>query len=282
MSRLVLVATPIGNMSDVSPRAIAELTAAGLVCCEDTRRTGMMLKNLGIEATLMRVDEHTEHASIPRVLDALDEGRDVCLVTDAGTPGISDPGERIVRAVSQTAHVVTAVPGPAAFVMALVVSGLPTERFAFDGFLPRGGKERARSIADLVRERRTTVLYEAPHRLQRTLEDLYVALGGDRRIVVARELTKIHEEVWRGTTADAVTYFAGTEPKGEYVLVVEGAADEPAATADDIDRLLLAELAAGVSVRDAAAVVADLTGATKKTVYNRALDLSKSSDDDRA
>lgn len=282
MSRLVLVATPIGNMSDISPRAIEELTEAGLVCCEDTRRTGMMLKNLGIEATLMRVDEHTEHASIPRVLDALNEGRDVCLVTDAGTPGISDPGERIVRAVSETAHVVTAVPGPAAFVMALVISGLPTERFAFDGFLPRGGQERGRSIADLVRERRTTVLYEAPHRLQRTLEDLYVALGGDRRIVVARELTKIHEEVWRGTTADAVTHFAGVEPKGEYVLVVEGAADEPAATAEDIDRLLLAELAAGVSVRDAATVVADLTGATKKTVYNRALELSKNSDDERA
>ena len=166
--------------------------------------------------------------------------------------------------------------------MALVISGLPTERFAFDGFLPRGGQERGRSIADLVRERRTTVLYEAPHRLQRTLEDLYVALGGDRRIVVTRELTKIHEEVWRGTTADAVTHFAGVEPKGEYVLVVEGAADEPAATDDDIERLLLAELAAGVSVRDAATVVADLTGAPKKTVYNRALELSKNPDDERA
>jgi 16S rRNA (cytidine1402-2'-O)-methyltransferase len=240
-----------------------------------------MLKNLGIDATLMRVDEHTEHASIPRVLDALNEGRDVCLVTDAGTPGISDPGERIVRAVSETTHVVTAVPGPAAFVMALVISGLPTERFAFDGFLPRGGQERARFITDLVRERRTTVLYEAPHRLHRTLEDLYIALGGERRIVVARELTKIHEEVWRGSMADAVAHFAGIEPKGEFVLVVEGAADEPAATADDIDRLLLAELAAGVSVRDAATVVTELTGASKKVVYNRALELSKSDDNER-
>ncbi|MBM3828202.1 MAG: 16S rRNA (cytidine(1402)-2'-O)-methyltransferase [Actinobacteria bacterium] len=278
MSRLVLVATPIGNMSDASPRAIKELTAAGLVCCEDTRRTGVMLKNLGIDATLMRVDEHTEHASIPRVIDALDEGRDVCLVTDAGTPGISDPGERLVRAVSLTSHVVTAVPGPAALVMALVISGLPSGRFVFDGFLPRGGPERQRSIADLARERRTTVLYEAPHRLNRTLDDLFVTLGGQRRIVVTREMTKIHEEVWRGTLADAVTHFAGIEPKGEFVLVVDGASDEPAASADDIDRMLLAELAAGVSVRDATSVVTELTGASKKVVYNRALELSESDD----
>lgn len=278
MSRLVLVATPIGNMSDASPRAIKELTAAGLVCCEDTRRTGVMLKNLGIDATLMRVDEHTEHASIPRVIDALDEGRDVCLVTDAGTPGISDPGERLVRAVSLTSHVVTAVPGPAALVMALVISGLPSGRFVFDGFLPRGGQERQRSIDDLARERRTTVLYEAPHRLNRTLDDLFVTLGGQRRIVVTREMTKIHEEVWRGSLADAVTHFAGIEPKGEFVLVVDGASDEPAASADDIDRMLLAELAAGVSVRDATSVVTELTGASKKVVYNRALELSESDD----
>lgn len=278
MSRLVLVATPIGNMTDVSTRAVAELRAAGLVCCEDTRRTGMMLKNLGVDATLMRVDEHTEHASIPRVIDALDEGRDVCLVTDAGTPGISDPGERLVKAVSLTNHVVTAVPGPAAFVMALVISGLPTDRFVFDGFLPRGGKERARFIDELVRERRTTVLYEAPHRLKRTLEDLFVALGGGRRIVVARELTKVHEEVWRGTIAEAVTHHAEVEPKGEFVLVLEGAADAPAATAEDVDRLLLAELAADVSVRDASTVVSELTGVPRKTVYGRALELSKRDD----
>jgi len=265
-------------MSDASPRAIKELTAAGLVCCEDTRRTGVMLKNLGIDATLMRVDEHTEHASIPRVIDALDEGRDVCLVTDAGTPGISDPGERLVRAVSLTSHVVTAVPGPAALVMALVISGLPSGRFVFAGFLPRGGRERQRSIDDLARERRTTVLYEAPHRLNRTLDDLFVTLGGQRRIVVTREMTKIHEEVWRGSLADAVTHFAGIEPKGEFVLVVDGASDEPAASADDIDRMLLAELAAGVSVRDATSVVTELTGASKKVVYNRALELSESDD----
>lgn len=280
MSRLVLVATPIGNLSDISQRAVDELTNAGLVCCEDTRRTGMLLKNLGIDATLMRVDEHTEHASIPRVIDALNEGRDVCLVTDAGTPGISDPGERIVRAVAGTPHVVTAVPGPAAFVMALVISGLPADRFAFDGFLARGGRERATTIANLVRESRTTVLYEAPHRLRRTLEDLFVSLGGQRRIVVARELTKIHEEVWRGTLAEAVAWFGSVEPKGEFVLVIEGAADEPPATSDDIDRLLLAELTAGVSVRDAASTVAALTGATKKSVYERALELSKSAGTD--
>ena len=195
MSRLILVATPIGNMADVSQRMIDELRSAGLVCCEDTRRTGMFLKNLGIDATLMRVDDHTEHESIPRVIDALDDGRDVCLVTDAGTPGISDPGERLVRAVAATDHTVTAVPGPAALVMALVISGLPTSRFVFDGFLPRSGRDRARAIADIVDQPRTVVLYEAPHRLHRTLVDLHVACGDDRRIAIARELTKLHEEV---------------------------------------------------------------------------------------
>jgi 16S rRNA (cytidine1402-2'-O)-methyltransferase len=278
VSRLVLVATPIGNMSDLSPRAIAELTAAGLVCCEDTRRTGLMLKNLGIEATLMRVDEHTEHASIPRVIDALNDGRDVCVVTDAGTPGISDPGERLVRAVAETDHVVTAVPGPAALVMALVVSGLPSERFAFDGFLPRSGKQRTERLTDLARERRTVVLYEAPHRLARTLRDLAHSLGTERRIVITRELTKIHEQVWRGTLGDAITHHDTNEPKGEFVLVIDGATAEPNASADDIDHLLTAELAAGRSVRDSATEVSRLTGASKKSVYDRALQLSKNVD----
>lgn len=275
MSRLVLVATPIGNLADVSRRMVDELRCAGLVCCEDTRRTGMLLKNLGIDATLMRVDDHTEHDSIPRVIDALDEGRDVCLVTDAGTPGISDPGERLVRAVSATGHTVTAVPGPAALVMALVVSGLPTSRFVFEGFLPRAGRDRAAVIADIAGQSRTTVIYEAPHRVHRTLVDLHVALGDDRRIVVARELTKLHEEVWRGSLADAAARWSDERAKGEFVIVIEGAAPTAPMTADDVDRLLVAELAGGASVRDAASTVAHLTGVAKKIVYERAVQLSR-------
>ena len=167
MSRLVLVATPLGNLGDLAPRAVEELRSVGLVCCEDTRRTGLLLNNLGIAATLMRLDEHTEMASIQRVIDALDEGRDVALVSDAGTPAISDPGERLVAAVAETGHVITSVPGPSAVVMAVTLSGLPTSRFVFEGFLPRSGRERDARLAEIAREVRTSVLYEAPHRIAR-------------------------------------------------------------------------------------------------------------------
>jgi len=272
MSNLILVATPLGNMGDISPRAIEALTHAGLVCCEDTRRTGLLLHNLGIAATLMRVDDHTEHASIPRVLDALNEGRDVCLVTDAGTPGISDPGSRLVRAAIDASHNVSAIPGPAA----LIISGLPTDRFIFDGFIARSGQERAAHINELAMQRRTVILYEAPHRLHRTLVDLSVACGPERQVALCRELTKIHEEVWRGSLGEAVDHYGTNEPQGEFVLVLHGAPDAPPPTADDIDRLLIAELAAGASTKDASTAVSHILGVPKKNVYNRAVELTNS------
>ena len=276
MSNLILVATPLGNMGDISPRAIEALTNAGLVCCEDTRRTGLLLHNLGIAATLMRVDDHTEHAAIPRVLDALNEGRDVCLVTDAGTPGISDPGSRLVRAAIDASHNVSAIPGPAALIMALIISGLPTDRFIFDGFIARSGQERAAHINELALQRRTVILYEAPHRLHRTLVDLSVACGPERHVAVCRELTKIHEEVWRGTLGEAVDHYGTNEPQGEFVLVVQGAPDSPPPTADDIDRLLITELAGGASSKDAATAVAHILGVPKKSAYNRAVEITNS------
>ena len=276
MSNLILVATPLGNMGDISPRAIEALTHAGLVCCEDTRRTGLLLHNLGIAATLMRVDDHTEHAAIPRVLDALNEGRDVCLVTDAGTPGISDPGSRLVRAAIDASHNVSAIPGPAALIMALIVSGLPTDRFVFDGFIARSGQERAMHINELALQRRTVILYEAPHRLHRTLVDLSVACGPERQVALCRELTKIHEEVWRGTLGEAVNHYGTNEPQGEFVLVMQGAPDSPPPTADDIDRLLIAELAGGASSKDAATAVAHILGVPKKSAYNRAVEITNS------
>jgi 16S rRNA (cytidine1402-2'-O)-methyltransferase len=276
MSNLILVATPLGNMGDISPRAIEALTNAGLVCCEDTRRTGLLLHNLGIAATLMRVDDHTEHAAIPRVLDALNEGRDVCLVTDAGTPGISDPGSRLVRAAIDASHNVSAIPGPAALIMALIISGLPTDRFIFDGFIARSGQERALHINELALQRRTVILYEAPHRLHRTLVDLSVACGPERQVAVCRELTKIHEEVWRGTLGEAVDHYGTNEPQGEFVLVMQGAPDSPPPTADDIDRLLIAELAGGASSKDAATAVAHILGVPKKSAYNRAVEITNS------
>lgn len=273
MSALILVATPIGNLGDLAPRAIENLRSAGLVCCEDTRRTGMLLHNLGIDAKFLRVDEHTEVQSVRRVLDMLMSGRDVCLVTDAGSPGISDPGSRLVAAVIEAGYDVSAIPGPAALVMALTISGLPTDRFVFDGFLPRRGGDRTIRLEEVARHTRTTVLYEAPHRLLRTLEDLSLHCGGERRIAVARELTKMHEEVWRGNLAEAITYFAEHEPQGEFVIVIAGAPAPLPATDLDVDRALRDRLADGCSTRDAASQVADLLGVSKKLAYERALTL---------
>ena len=231
---LVLVATPIGNLGDLSPRAVEELARADAVACEDTRRTGRLLAHAGVTAPkLLTVNDHTETAAVRDVLHRLEQGQRVAVVTDAGMPGISDPGERLVAAAAEAGHVVEVVPGPSAAVAGLVASGLPTGRFVFEGFLPRKGSGRSQRLAELAGERRTVVLYEAPHRLARTLGDLADALGSERRVAVARELTKLHEEVWRGTLAGAVARTAEVAPRGEYVVVVEGAA--PPAPADDAE-----------------------------------------------
>lgn len=268
---LWLVATPIGNLGDLPPRAVEVLAGCALVCCEDTRRTGKLLQHAGVRAERLAVaNEHTEVSRIGEVLDLLAEGRDVAVVTDAGTPGVSDPGERLVRAVLDAGHAVSAVPGPAAAVMALVISGLPTGRFVFEGFLPRSGRERTARLAEIAGERRTTVLYEAPHRIERTLADLRAVCGDDRPVAVARELTKLYEETLRGTLGDVDV---GT-PRGEYVVVLAGAPDDDTPVDDDTIRAALrAELAGGGSTRDAVAAVARRLGAPKKVVYALAVDL---------
>lgn len=273
MSTLFLVGTPIGNMGDLSPRAVEVLRAVGLVCCEDTRRTGLMLNNLGVEATLMRLDEHTEVMSISRVLDALNDGRDVALVSDAGTPAISDPGQKLVAAVAESTHIVSAVPGASAALAALTISGLPTDRFAFEGFVPRSGSERAERLAAIARDSRTTVIFEAPHRIERTLDELVESCGADRRVAVCRELTKIHEEVLRGSLSEVRTRLG--EPRGEYVIVLAGASGATAATPEDVDRMLRHELDRGSSTRDAAATVSEMTGENRKVLYARALELGR-------
>lgn len=268
---LWLVATPIGNLGDLPPRAVEVLARAELVCCEDTRRTGKLLQHAGVRAERLAVaNEHTEFHRIDEVLAVLGAGGDVAVVTDAGTPGISDPGERLVRAAIDAGHPVAAVPGPAAAVVALTISGLPTDRYVFEGFLPRSGRERAERLADLADEPRTLVLYEAPHRIERTIADLSAALGGDRRIAVCRELTKLYEEVVRGTLA---TIDVGT-PRGEYVLVVEGRPPDRAVVDDDSLRAALrAQMAAGASKKDAVAQVVASTGASKRHVYALAISL---------
>ena len=273
MSTLWLVATPIGNLSDLTPRAIDVLGHVGLICCEDTRRTGLLLQHAGVRAERMAVcNDHTELSRIDDVLQVLGSGRDVAIVSDAGTPGISDPGTRVAQAAIDAGYNVSAVPGPSAVVMALTISGLATDRFVFEGFLPRKGADRAARLAEIAEEPRTIVIYEAPHRALRTLADLRDACGDDRMVVVTRELTKLHEEVVRGTLGDID--IGG--PRGEYVFVLEGAPVDDQPVDDDTVRAALRdELAAGSSTRDAAALVAKQLGRVKREVYTIAIALGK-------
>ena len=274
--KLILVSTPIGNLGDLPPRAVETMRACALICCEDTRHSGKLLSHAGVSGVRLAVaNEHTEVARTDEVLGLLAAGRDVAVVTDAGTPGISDPGARLVRAAVEAGYVVSAVPGPAALVMALVISGFDSTRFVFEGFLPRSGRERSDRIAEVAAERRTIVLYEAPHRVERTVTDLGAVCGLSRRIALTRELTKLHEEVWRGTLADAAVHLAERAPRGEYVVVVEGA---PAADAADDAAVLAAlhmALAGGADRRTAIATVMATTGAAKRRVYDLALTIPR-------
>jgi 16S rRNA (cytidine1402-2'-O)-methyltransferase len=269
---LVLVATPIGNLSDLPPRATEALAAADLVCCEDTRRTGKLLKHAGIVVRrLAVVNAHTEAERVGQVLAVLADGGTVAVVTDAGTPGISDPGEVLVRAAIDAGFDVSAVPGPAAAIVALITSGLPTSRFVFEGFLPRSGRERGERLAEIAAERRTTVLYEAPHRITRTISDLLDTCGPDRRVAIGRELTKLHEETWRGPLGEAASRPGAADPIGEFVVVLEGAPAPPPADAASIDAATERALAAGLSARDAAAAVAAQLGIPKRQAYDAVL-----------
>jgi 16S rRNA (cytidine1402-2'-O)-methyltransferase len=272
---LVLVGTPIGNLGDLSPRAVEALRSADAICCEDTRRTGRLLQHAGLDRRpLVVVNEHTEAREVPGVLARLGRGERVAVVSDAGMPGISDPGERLVRAAIAAGHPVEVVPGPSAALAALVSSGLAAGRFVFEGFLPRKGPGRAARLAAVAAEPRTVVLYEAPHRLARTVADLVDACGPDRRVAVARELTKLHEEVWRGSLGDALAWVRAAAPRGEIVLVLDGA---PAAAPPDEEALVDAlrdELAAGATARDAARAVAARLDVPRRRVYDLATRLA--------
>jgi 16S rRNA (cytidine1402-2'-O)-methyltransferase len=274
---LVLVGTPIGNLGDLSPRAVEALAAADAICCEDTRRTGRLLQHAGVERkrALMVVNEHTEAREVDGVLARLARGERVAVVSDAGMPGISDPGERLVRAAVDAGHVVEVVPGPSAALAALVASGLPTGRFVFEGFLPRKGSGRTERLAAVAAERRTVVLYEAPHRLPRTLADLASVCGDDRPVAVARELTKLHEEVWRGTLGEAAAWAVERPPRGELVVVIDGAPGAPPPDDDALVDALSVELAAGSSARDAARAVAARLGVPRRHAYDLAVTVAR-------
>ena len=280
---LVLVGTPIGNLGDLSPRAVEALAAADAICCEDTRRTGRLLQHAGVErkGALMVVNEHTEAREVDGVLARLARGERVAVVSDAGMPGISDPGERLVRAAIDAGHVVEVVPGPSAALAALVASGLPTGRFVFEGFLPRKGSGRTERLAAVAAERRTVVLYEAPHRLPRTLADLASVCGDDRPVAVARELTKLHEEVWRGTLGEAAAWAVERSPRGELVVVLDRAPAAPPPDDALVDALSV-ELAAGSSARDAARAVAARLGVPRRHAYDLAVTVARRGGGDEA
>jgi 16S rRNA (cytidine1402-2'-O)-methyltransferase len=271
---LVLVGTPIGNLGDLSPRAVEVLRVADVIYCEDTRHSRKLLTHAGITGSSLRsLHEHNEDDRIDEVLAAVGSGRTVALVTDAGMPGISDPGERVVSAAAAAGLEVTVVPGPSAVLAALVVSGLAGGRFCFEGFLPRSGRARSRRIETVAAEVRTTVLFEAPVRLAGTCKDLAQSCGGDRRIAVAREITKLHEQIWRGSLDDAVAWSSSAQVRGEVVLVLEGAAEVPTPVVDDevVTAALVDRLGQGERARGVIDEVAEIFGIPRKRVYALAL-----------
>ena len=273
--RLTLVATPIGNLGDLSPRAVEALREADVVACEDTRHTRKLLTHAGISGAgrLMAVHDQNEAASVRTVLQLLDDGKRVVVVTDAGTPGISDPGERLVKAAAAAGHTVDSIPGPSAAISALVISGLPTGRFCFEGFLPRKGADRRDRLALIAAESRTVLIYEAPNRVADTIDDLIEVCGPLRGVALCRELTKLHEEVWRGSLANARQHLAAREPRGEYVIVVDGAPPAPVATDDDIEAALRERIDAGEDRKQAVASVAADLCVQKRRVYTIGLAL---------
>lgn len=269
---LYLVPTPIGNLSDVSDRCRETLAQADFIAAEDTRVSLRLLNALALKKELVSYHEHNKTASGPRILERLLAGQSCALVTDAGCPAISDPGEDLVRLCVDNAVPVCAIPGPCALVTALCASGLPTGRFCFEGFLPIQKKERSARLAALRSETRTMIFYEAPHRLCATLDALCAAFGPDRRISLCRELTKLHEEYRRTTLGEAVAHHREQPPRGEFVLVVEGA--EGSAEVPDMDKAVDAVLeliASGVKRKDAARLIAEQTGLKKNELYELSL-----------
>jgi 16S rRNA (cytidine1402-2'-O)-methyltransferase len=271
---VVLVGTPIGNLGDLSPRAVRALEGSDVIYCEDTRHSRKLLAHAGVTGVPLRsLHEHNEDERIDQVLRAVDEGRVVAVVSDAGMPGISDPGSRLVAAAVGSGVTVTVVPGPSAVLAALVTSGLPTERFCFEGFLPRSGRDRRERLDSLAGETRTAVLFEAPGRVAGTLRDLAAACGGDRRVSIARELTKLHEEIWRGSLSDAAAWATAVPVRGEVAVVLDGAPpeEEPVVGDDVLTAELARRLSAGERTRGVVDDIAAGHGVPRRRVYELAL-----------
>jgi 16S rRNA (cytidine1402-2'-O)-methyltransferase len=267
---LYIVATPIGNLADMTLRAVETLRSADLILAEDTRKTRVLLDHFGIKARVAAAHSHNEARTIPLVLEELARGSSVAIVTDAGTPLISDPGSRLVRSVRGAGHRVSPIPGPSALTAALSAAGLDTTRFTFFGFLPRSGRERQETLEDISALEHTAVLYESPVRVAGTLKDLAESGPTDRHCVVARELTKVFEEFRDGTVGEMAAYYADSPPRGEVVILLSGV--EPKPFSEEELRIRVKALReAGVSARDAAAQVSSETGVPRNAVYKMAM-----------
>ncbi len=275
-STIYLVATPIGNLEDITFRAVRILKEADLIAAEDTRHTGKLLHHFQIETPQISYHEHNARTRIPQLLEKLQAGQTIALVSDAGMPGISDPGYELVCACAAAGIVVSPIPGPAAVVSAVAASALPSDRFTFEGFLPVKGKARAERLAQLATEPRTMVLYESPHRLIKTLADVQIHLGGDRRITIGRELTKRYEEFWRGTVDEAIEHFTSTEPRGEFTVAIAGHSPQlPAFTEADLLQQLETLIAQGLSPSKASRQIAQETGLSKRELYQLSLTIKQ-------
>ncbi|GAB4528291.1 MAG: 16S rRNA (cytidine(1402)-2'-O)-methyltransferase [Anaerolineae bacterium] len=266
MGTLYLVATPIGNLEDITLRALRVLRECALVAAEDTRSTGRLLAHFGIEKPLLSHHEHSKAANRESILAALEQG-DVALVSEAGTPLLSDPGYELVQAAIERGFPVVSIPGPSALTAALPLSGLPTDRFFYLGFLPRKAAERRRALARVADVEATLIMFETPHRLRAALADAVDSLGGQRRCAVCRELTKLHEEVWRGTLSGALAEWQAREPRGEFTLVIEGAPEPGPWDENQVRRALSALKAEGITRSEAARRVARQSGWPRSEVY---------------
>ena len=272
---LYIVGTPIGNLEDITFRAVRILQEVDLIAAEDTRHTGKLLQHYHIKTAQVSYHEHNRQQRVGELLQNLETGKSIALVTDAGMPGISDPGYDLVRACVKSGFLVIPIPGVTAAITALAASGLPTEQFVFVGFLPPKSKDRKEYLANMKSENRTLIFYESPHRLNSTLTDLETVLGGERRIVLARELTKLHEDFWRGTIADAIALYAqDRQPKGEYTLVVAGSAKSESITLSEAQ--LKAELRQliqqGMTRSQASRQLAELTSLPRRQIYQLSLE----------
>ena len=265
--KLYLVATPIGNLGDITLRALDTLKEVDLILAEDTRKTIKLLNHFEISKPMISFYRHNEGTKIAQVIDMLEEGKSLALVSDAGTPAISDPGEDLVKEAIKRNIEIIPIPGAVAFIQGLIVSGFDTTRFVFEGFLPMNKANRREHLQNLISEERTMIFYEAPHKLKRTLKDLAENFGEDRRIVLSREITKIHEEHIRTTIKEAIDYYEENEVKGEFVVLVEGAPRREKIITDSVEELMKKYIGQGLTEKDAMKKVAKDKKMTKSQVY---------------